>query len=141
MDLEAIAARIAVDDHGCFVWKGGKTSAGYGHVHVPGGKTNYVHRIMYERVFGPIPPGHEIDHLRRNRACANPDHLEAVTRRENTARGANKSARAMRENRCYRGHEFTPENTYTVGNRRKCRQCGRENTRAYDQRQRTERGY
>lgn len=35
---------------------------------------------------GPLPPGLELDHLCRNKSCVRPDHLEAVTHRENMRR-------------------------------------------------------
>lgn len=38
----------------------------------------YAHRVYWARVHGPIPNGHEIDHLCGNPSCVNPDHLEAV---------------------------------------------------------------
>jgi hypothetical protein len=47
-----------------------------------------AHRWMYEQKIGPIPKGLVIDHLCRNTRCVNPDHLEPVTRGENTRRGA-----------------------------------------------------
>jgi hypothetical protein len=33
-----------------------------------------------------IPDGLTLDHLCRNKSCVNPDHLEPVTREENTVR-------------------------------------------------------
>ena len=51
-------------------------------------KRNYlVHRLAYETKYGKIPEGLVIDHLCRNRACYNPDHLEVVTQKENLRRG------------------------------------------------------
>jgi hypothetical protein len=82
------------EDHGystpCWVWKRNKTLNGYAQ-RVATSKqsgTNYVHIQNYVAKYGPVPEGLDLDHLCRVRACVNPDHLEAVTRRENIRRSA-----------------------------------------------------
>ena len=52
------------------------------------GKSRKVraHRLAHEWWVGPIPAGFEVDHLCFNPGCVRPDHLEAVTREENTRR-------------------------------------------------------
>lgn len=112
-------------DGECWPWLGTKNAAGYGRYSIDGtsNRIGYAHRVSYEEHVGPIPAGREIDHLCRQRACVNPAHLEAVTHRENQLRGDSMVARQARRTHCVNGHEFTPENTWWEGNKRRCRTC------------------
>lgn len=69
----------------CWRWTGALDPDGYGQVSVAG-KTKQAHFASWEAVNGPVPEGHELDHLCRVRCCVNPDHLEAVTHSENVRR-------------------------------------------------------
>lgn len=126
---QRLRERSSLDERGCWVWGGQKTPGGYGMIAV-GRRKRYTHRTSYEVFCGEIPAGMDIDHLCRNRACCNPEHLEPVTRAENTRRGMLPDlirARFALVTHCKRGHEFTPENTYwrpTGG--RACKQCVRD---------------
>lgn len=107
---------------GCWQWTGYVTHHGYGQMRIDG---RYIaaHRVSYELLVGPISDGLVIDHLCRNTRCVNPAHLEPVTQAVNVARSMNPRAVAHRENRCLRGHPFTPENTKWQQGRRCCRIC------------------
>lgn len=70
----------------CWVWQGDLNRNGYGTFRVKG-RRKMVHRVVYQHLIGPIPPGLILDHKCRNRACCNPFHLEPVTVQENTRRG------------------------------------------------------
>lgn len=109
----------------CWPWLAGRTPEGYGRV-LWFQKQVYAHRLSYELTRGVIPPGLVIDHLCRNTTCVNPDHLEAVTQRENTLRGNGIGGVNAAKTHCPKGHEYTPENTYMgrYGGR-SCRACKR----------------
>jgi hypothetical protein len=108
------------------IWKG----TGYGYFR-DGGTTRLAHRAAYESVKGLIPEGLVIDHLCRIPACVNPDHLEAVTVRENILRGVGITAQNVKKTSCPQGHPYDRENTYVRGRRRTCRTCHRAHQLAY----------
>lgn len=91
-DKESARALVAilgkaqgVPESGCWIWIGSRNAGGYGTVKYRG-KVWLAHRASYTILAGPIPPGLELDHKCRVRACVNPDHLEPVTGQENIQR-------------------------------------------------------
>jgi hypothetical protein len=110
----------------CWVWSGKLTKDGYARTS-HNGKTVRVHRLAYELWVGSIPEGLEIDHTCRNRACFNPEHLEATTHTINVQRG--RHGWKGRRTHCPRGHSFVGAPRESDGSRR-CRVCRRENQNA-----------
>lgn len=112
-------------DVGCWQWIGRISSDGYGTIDTHR-KRAYAHRYGLKFLLA-VPDGMCADHLCRNRSCVNPAHLEIVTNRENVLRGVGTSAVNARKTHCYKGHEFTEENTHRPRpNARSCRACQRE---------------
>ncbi len=107
----------------CLIWTGAINPAGYARFWLNGG-ARQAHQVAYQAKNGLIPGGLELDHLCRNRACVNVDHLEAVTAQINQLRGYGVSGINARRTECIRGHVFDEANTYVnpIG-QRKCRIC------------------
>ena len=120
-------------DGACIVWGGAKDADGYGRLKVLG-VVRGAHVVAYEAKHGRVPEGTELDHLCRRRDCVNPDHVEAVTHRENVLRGNCIAARNARKTHCKRGHEFSAVNTRIVNtgrgrSGRRCLACRKERGR------------
>lgn len=127
---------------GCWEWTGHIQTSGYGQFRYRRSGQPHVavvaHRVAYELLIGPIPDDRELDHLCRNRACVNPDHLEPVTKHENMLRGESPFAKNARKSRCVNGHDYTDANTYlTPDGRRSCRTCMRHAAARTNQTRRT----
>ena len=115
----------ASDVGGCWLWVGGRQARGrYGAFSLDGGKHQIAaHRFAFETANGPIPVGHQIDHLCRNTLCVRPDHLEAVTAAEN-GRRSTRSLHETSKTHCPQGHPYDEENTrYAPKGSRICRTC------------------
>ena len=131
----ALVQRTKVDPvTSCHQWVGQLTDDGYGKVVVgatqrgKGGQPirRFSHIIAYELAHGPVPNGLELDHLCRNRACCNPEHLEPVTRQENVKRGILPqlmAAKANAKTHCYKGHLLSGDNLFLQGRLKKFRGC------------------
>lgn len=114
-------------DNGCWEWRGAVDN-GYGRMQV-NGRTGYAHRVAYECAVGPIPDGLEIDHLCRNPACCNPDHLDAVTPATNNRRSPNTNAN---KTHCPSGHAYLDHGVVHDG-RRYCRPCRIQRSKEWHQ--------
>ncbi len=121
--------------NGCWMWTGGTGGSGYGRIYVGRREVAWAHRLSHELHKGAVPEGLQVDHLCRNKVCVNPDHLEAVTSRENTLRGVGPSAQNARKTHCRRGHPLAGDNLALLHKRsasgetravRKCRACHRQ---------------
>lgn len=114
--IDHLAANFEPNETGCWVWTGALTNEGYarmtwkqdGVYAVPGG-----HRVILHALGFPVPRDRVVDHLCRNRACINPDHLDVVQQRENVLRSPIAVAAInAAKTHCPHGHEYTAENTY-----------------------------
>ena len=98
--------KIAFQSTGCWLWTGAAgfhpkyRSHRYGQFVIwmasPDGKRRKLttaHRFAYECSNGvTLPKGEDVDHLCGNKLCVNPEHLEAVSHRENILRSYRRRA-------------------------------------------------
>jgi hypothetical protein len=136
---EWLTGRVAVNDEGCWIWLGPVTTSGYGQGLVRG-RDN--HRVVYERLVGPIGPGLVLDHVCHSRAvcsgghcrhrrCLCWAHLVPRSPGSNVAASVN-SVQIQRRLRssCGRGHPYNAANVYWERRGssaiRHCRTCRKE---------------
>lgn len=133
--LDRLASKIRFTDQGCWEFTGSLGTHGYGRLWDQAAKKpRQAHRLSYELLVGPIEGGLPLDHLCRNRACVNPDHLEPVTHRENVRRGlARQNGEHNRaKTHCPQGHLYDEANTGIVKSHgwRYCIRCNHEKNAA-----------
>ena len=122
-ELEKIVKQLEYfkQEGNCWKWTGRIDNSGYAVVN--------VHRLMFELFNGKIPKGLVIDHLCRERDCFNPNHLEAVTQKENTLRGKGMASKNAKKTHCPQGHPLFGDNLEKYGlskGKRVCLTCKNE---------------
>lgn len=134
-DFETLAH--AEPNTGCWLWVGTIAAGGY-----PRFKRSQAHRVSYLHYIGAIAPKMHVDHRCRVRCCVNPDHLEAMTQRENAKRTLpgmrGKHSRSLgrgvnsAKTECPYGHPYAGDNLYITPSTgsRMCRICMRARARA-----------
>lgn len=126
-----VDAEAAMTDD-CILWTGARNNRGYGVNHV-GNTTMSAARAAWIEVKGELPWELVVDHLCRTPLCVNVDHLEPVTRGENTRR-----APWTQVTHCKYGHPLSGDNLYiqVQGDyrMRRCRECQRIRNREWSRR-------
>lgn len=115
--------KITVSANGCWVWQASLDQKGYALFSYQG-KIRRASRVICALTFGDIPDDMVVDHICRNRACVNPDHLRLLTGRDNTLCGIGITAINARKTHCSRGHLLAGSNLHLYKDgRRECKQC------------------
>lgn len=130
-DVESylLARRAVVGE--CWEWTGPRDAEGYGRAKYDR-RSMASHRMSYATFIGDLEPGLHVDHLCRNVACFNPEHLEQVTPQENHRRQRAALRQAEFSTHCGSGHELNEVNRYEPPSGGwQCRTCNREKARRH----------
>lgn len=79
-----IAAKLTVDEHGCWLWTARCDEKGYGVAATGGrGRNGKAHRFIYKLLVGPVSDGDDLHHRPTcPKRCCNPEHLTVLSHRE-----------------------------------------------------------
>ena len=116
----------------CWPWVGavGSTGDGYGRMWV-NGKMRPATQMAWELANGePFPHQMVACHTCDNTICVNPTHIWPGTQSDNLRDCVEKGRhKAIKKERCQRGHEMIGANVRPVDGGRRCVACERENTK------------
>ncbi len=127
-ERERFDARWQYDEHGCHIWTGARFNNGYGQFKLDG-KTQLAHRVAWVWSRGTEPD--QVHHRCGVKACVNPQHLEAVSRKDHAKRHPGRNSGNSLKTHCPAGHAYDDKNTYLDRRgHRHCRSCGRDRKRA-----------
>lgn len=107
----------------CLIYNGSLDRDGYGMFFLRD-KNRRAHRVAWFDKFGEIPEGLVVNHTCRRRNCVNHQHLQTVTRTENSKRDSTSVAYInSQKTRCPRGHEYDKTVMWGGKPQRVCTPC------------------
>ena len=131
---QAAMARAATKRDPCLLWEGRRRPDGYG----MDGQYR-AHRLVFERMYGPIPPKILVCHSCDMPPCVNPEHLFLGTNKDNSDDKIRKGRlpvyagwRKPPRLHCNCGHKYTRSYLSRDGRlRQHCRICDMRRSKEY----------
>lgn len=123
-DIERFLKKITIDENNHWIWHGAKTGTHgqYGGFQY-NGRLQQSHRAIWQIKIGSIPEGLTIKHKCKITLCQNPDHMELVTRGENSNLGDGPTGLNSRKTGC--PYDHGPYDYISPKGFRACRTCSK----------------